>query len=101
MLRILTRTIIAPFFLAAVILGFLGVLFFVASISIGGWCEAVLLRIGYRHQPVLLPAIIGAALLVGIGFVGMGTLGSSLIGWPGALLGPTLAIVLIAVADRW
>jgi hypothetical protein len=101
MLRTLTRIVIAPFFLAAVILGFLGVLFVVASISIGGWFEAILLRIGYRHKPILLPAVVGVVLFVGLGLAGMGTLGNSLIGWPGVILGPTLAIAVIAVADRW
>ena len=99
--RTLARIVLAPFFLVGVILATVLVVFVVATISIGGWCETILLRAGYRHKPVLLPAVIGIVLFAGLVLLGMGELGHQLIGWPGTILGPTLGIVLIAVVDRW
>lgn len=101
MLSRIARVILAPFFLAWVLLGTLMVFFVIATISIGGWCEAVLVRIGYRYKPLMLPMVLGIVLFVGFVLVGMGTLGHQLIGWPGAIVGPALAILLIAVIDHW
>jgi hypothetical protein len=97
----IARIIYAPFFFVLVLLGTLAVIFEVASISVGGWIEAVLLRLGYRHKPALLPAFAGVIVFFGVGLVGSGYLGSRLIGWPGAIIGPILAIIIIGLIDRW
>jgi len=100
-MRSVGRVILAPFFFAWVLLGTIMVLFVISTISIGGWCEAVLVRIGYRYKPLILPMVIGIVLFVGVVLLGMGMLGHQLIGWPGAILGPVLAILAIALIDHW
>lgn len=101
MLRSLVRVIAAPFFVAGVILSTILVFFVLATISIGGWCEPVLVRLGYRYKPMMLPAGIGIVLFVGGVLIGLGALGHQLIGWPGVILGPFLAIVAISLVDHW
>src|SRR5262245_7781032 len=97
----IARIVFIPFFFVLVFLGTLAVIFEVASISVGGWIETLLLRLGYRHKPALLPAYAGVVVFIGVGLVGTAILGAHLIGWPGAILGPVLAIIAIGLIDRW
>ena len=101
MLQRVARVVLAPFFFAWMLLGTILVVFIISTISIGGWCEALLVRVGYRYKPLLLPAVLGIFLFIGVALLGMGALGHQLIGWPGAILGPTLAILAIALIDHW
>jgi hypothetical protein len=101
MLKKVFQIVTAPFFVIGVILGGLLTVLALASISVGGWSEVALSRVGYREKPRLLPMILGLAGYFGIGIVGLAALGGYLLGWPGAVLGPLLGIVLIAILDRW
>ncbi len=101
MLRKVFQIVTAPIFMIGVILGGLLTVFALASISVGGWSEQALSHVGYKEKPRLLPMILGLAGYIGIGLVGLALLGAYLVGWPGAVLGPILGIVLIAVLDRW
>lgn len=100
MLRKVFQIVTAPIFMIGVVLGGLLTVFALASISVGGWSEQVLSHVGYKETR-LLPMILGLAGYIGIGLVGLAILGGYLLGWPGAVLGPLLGLVLIGVLDRW
>ncbi len=75
--------------------------FFLAWISVGDWCEYGLHWLGYRERPDWLPGVLGIAAYIGLGIAGPAYLGGYLIGWPGAILGPFCALLVIAILGRW
>lgn len=95
------RILRLPFFLLGLILGLVGVLFFVAATSVGGWCEDALRWLGYRSRPAWLPIALGASAYTVLGVAGPAYLGGQLIGWPGAILGPVLVLGAIAILGKW
>lgn len=73
---------------------------FCATVSVGGWIEGLLRWLGLKR--------VGTVSAVGgvLGFLVLGVaaplwLGNRLIGWPGLILGPLLALALVAILDRW
>jgi hypothetical protein len=97
----LGRVIRSPLFVFNLLAGAGLVSFFLAWVSVGDWCEGGLRWLGYRGRPYWLPAVVGIVTYVGMGIVGPACLIRYFIGWPGLLLGPMCALVLIALADRW
>lgn len=97
----LTRVLRAPFFLTTLLLSMLPVFFIFASVSMGAWFERALLLLGYQSRPRWLPAVLGVLGYTGLGVWGPAALGNQLLGWPGAILGPLLALGVIAVLGRW
>ncbi|HEC23542.1 MAG TPA: hypothetical protein ENI95_11575 [Chloroflexi bacterium] len=77
------------------------VFFIVAIVSVGSWCEDALRWLGVRARPRWLPGVLGAVGYVSLGLAGPAYLGGRLMGWPGAILGPVLALGAIAVLGRW
>jgi hypothetical protein len=100
-LQTVLRILRLPFFLLSLILGLVGVLFFVAATSVGGWCEDALCWLGYRSRPAWLPIVLGASAYTVLGVAGPAYLGGQLIGWPGAILGPVLVLGAIAILGKW
>lgn len=76
-------------------------LFFFAWVSVGSWCEDALRWLGYRARPRWLPAALGLMAYVGLGIAGPAYLGTVVLGWPGAVLGPAVALGAIAILGRW
>jgi len=95
------RIVRAPFFLLSVALSLLPLLALFASVSIGAWFDDVLTWLGYEQRPRWLPAVLGVLSYAGLGIAAPAFLGNLLIGWPGAVAGPVLALALIAVLGRW
>jgi hypothetical protein len=73
---------------------------YLAAISMGGWYERLLqtLRVTF---PIWLPAVLGifSFLIIGLIVPAIGLY--ELIGWPGLILGPTAAVLLISRLDHW
>jgi hypothetical protein len=71
-----------------------------ASVTLGTWCQSGLYALGYRDRPRWVPTVLGllglACLLIGPAYLGL-----RLLGWPGALIGPPLALALIAWLGGW
>ncbi len=99
--KITARIVRAPVFLVGLLISAIPAFFICAVVSVGSWCEDGLRWIGYRSRPAWLPAALGIVGYVGLGVAGPAYLGGSLIGWPGAILGPLLMLGLIAVLGRW
>jgi hypothetical protein len=97
----LSHIVRLPFFLINLLLGLMGLLYFAASTSVGAWMEAILRLFGYRSRPNWLPAALGFAGYTLFGLAGPAYLGARLIGWPGAIAGPLLTLLLVAVAGGW
>ena len=91
----------APFFLLMLGASFVPVFFIFASVSVGAWCEDALRWLGYRSKPGWLPAVLGMVGYAGLGVAGPAYAGNALLGWPGAVLGPLLALGIIAILGRW
>ena len=100
-MKIIWRIVRAPFFLLSVAMSMLPAFFIFAAVSVGAWCEDVLRWLGYRSRPAWLPGALGIVGYAGLGVAGPAYLGGALIGWPGAVLGPMLALALIAILGRW
>jgi hypothetical protein len=71
-----------------------------ASVTLGAWCQDGLRALGYRDRPPWVPTVLGVLALICL-LVGPAYLGLRLIGWPGALIGPPLALALIAWLGNW
>ncbi len=95
------RILRAPFFLLSIALSMLVAFFFFAWVSVGSWCEDALRWLGYRARPRWLPAALGLMAYVGLGIAGPAYLGTLMLGWPGAVLGPVVALGAIAILGRW
>jgi hypothetical protein len=95
------RIMRAPVFLFALLLSAVPVFFIFASVSVGSWAEDGLRWFGYRSRPRWLPAVLGFVGYTGFGVAAPAILGRLLIGWPGAILGPVLALGAIALLGRW
>ncbi len=100
-MKSVVRILRAPFFLISLGLSLLPVFFVFASVSVGAWCEDALRLLGYRSKYGWLPALLGFVGYTGLGVAGPAYLGNVLIGWPGAILGPLIALGVIAVLGRW
>lgn len=100
-MRRVWQIIRAPFFWLGVLLSFIPAFFIFSVVSVGAWCEDALHAIGYRARPRWLPGVLGVLGYVGLGIAVPAYLGSLLIGWPGILVGPVLALGCIAVLGRW
>ncbi len=100
-MKTLWTIIRAPFFLLGVLFGMIPTFFIFAMVSVGSWCEDALRWVGYRSRPAWLPAVLGAVVYAAFGLAGPAYLGQHLIGWPGAIVGPVLALGAIAVLGRW
>ncbi len=99
--RTVSRILRAPVFLISLMLSMIMVFVIVASVSVGSWCEDALRWLGYRSRPRWLPAALGVIGYLSLGLAAPALLGRLLIGWPGAILGPVLALGAIAVLGRW
>jgi hypothetical protein len=97
----LLRFIRAPVFFLGLLFSAIAAFVICAAVSVGSWCEDALRWLGYRSRPAWLPPVLGIIGYVGLGVAGPAYLGGSLIGWPGAVLGPLLMLGLIAVLGRW
>lgn len=97
----LLRIVRAPFFLLMLVISLIPVLFIFASVSVGSWAEELLHGIGYRARPRWLPAFLGVVGYSSLGVAAPAWLGSSLLGWPGAVLGPILTLGAIAILGHW
>jgi hypothetical protein len=97
----MVRVIRAPFFLLNLLVGAALVCFFLAWVSVGDWCQDALRRLGYREHPDWLPGALGVAAYVSLGIAGPAYLGYTLVGWPGVIAGPLLALAIIAILGRW
>lgn len=95
------RMLRAPLFLLSLLLSAVPVFFIFASVSVGSWAEDGLRWFGYRSKPRWLPAVLGFVGYTGLGVAAPAILGRSLIGWPGTILGPVLALGAIALLGRW
>lgn len=99
--KMIVRIIRAPFFLISLLLSMIPVFFIFASVSVGSWCEDALHHLGFRSPPRWLPLVLGMIGYAGLGLAGPALLGRLLIGWPGAVIGPVLALGAIAVLGHW
>lgn len=97
----MVRIIRAPFFMISLLVGAILTFFILAWVSVGGWCEDALRWLGYRERQSWLPAVFGMVGYVGFGIAAPAYAGWHLIGWPGAIVGPILALAAIAVLGRW
>lgn len=97
----LVRILRAPFFLISIAFSTMLVFFFFAWVSVGSWCEDALRWLGYRARPRWLPAALGLMTYVGLGIAGPAYLGAVILGWPGAVLGPVVALGAITILGRW
>ena len=95
------RIIRAPLFLGSLLLTSLVALFILAVVSIGSWFEKVLRWLGYRSRPGWLPPFLGVLGYMGLGLAGPAYLAGRLIGWPGFVIGPLVALGAIALLGRW
>lgn len=97
----IVRILRAPFFVCALLLSMVPVFYLFASVSMGAWVEEGLQRLGLQMPPRWLPAVLGVLAYTGLGVAAPAVLGGNLLGWPGAVLGPLLALGVIAVLGRW
>ena len=97
----LRRIVRAPFFITVLFLSMLPVVFLFAWVTVGAWFESLFRTLGLRSQPPWLPTVVGFAGYVGLGIVLPAHLGSTLVGWPGAILLPLLVLGSIAWFGRW
>jgi hypothetical protein len=95
------RILRAPFFLGSLLVSSFFALFILAVVSIGSWFEKVLHWLGYRSRPAWLPPFLGVLGYMGLGLAGPAYLAGRLIGWPGFVIGPLLALGAIALLGRW
>lgn len=94
------RLLRAPFVVVGFIISlYLSSLFF-ATVSIGGWVEDGLRWVGLERTGTA-SAIAGALGVLTLTLVGPAWLGNRLLGWPGLIIGPLLAMLLVALLDRW
>lgn len=98
---LVARVARAPFFVVPLLLSMLPLFFIFASVSVGAWIEQLLFWVGYQARPRWLPGVLGVLGYTGFGVAGPAALGNTLIGWPGAVLGPLLVLGLIAKLGRW
>ncbi len=97
----LLRLLRAPIFWAGLLISAIPAFAIFASVSVGGWCEAALVRIGYRAWPRWLPLLLGVALYAGAGVALPAYVGAMLAGWVGGVAGPLAILAVIAWLDRW
>lgn len=97
----MVRVVRAPIFVFSLLVGTAMVSFFLAWVSVGDWCEDGLRWLGYRERPGWLPSLLGVAAYVALGIAGPAYLGYFLLGWPGAIVGPICALVMVAILGRW
>lgn len=98
----MVRVIRLPVFIVLnMLVGGALVFFFLAWVSVGDWCEDGLRWLGYKGRTDWLPGVLGIAVYVSLGIAGPACLGYSLIGWPGAIVGPLCMLVTIAILGRW
>jgi hypothetical protein len=97
----IARIIRAPFFLGSLLVSSFFAAFILAVVSIGSWFEKILHRLGYRSRPAWLPPALGVLGYMGLGLAGPAYLAGRLIGWPGFVIGPLLALGAIAVLGKW
>jgi hypothetical protein len=99
--EVLARIVRAPFFVISLVISIPLALFFLAWVSVGAWCEDGMRWLGYRARPRGLPAVVGFVMYVGLGIAAPTILGWALLGWPGAVLGPVLALGAIVILGHW
>lgn len=95
------RVVRAPFFVVPLLLSMLPLFFIFASVSVGAWIEQLMFLAGFQAPPRWLPGALGMLSYTGLGIAGPAVLGNTLLGWPGAVLGPLLVLGLIAKLGRW
>ena len=100
-MTILLRIIRAPFVLVSLLVGTLLLFGFLSSISVGEWCEQLLKRLGYRGNPYWIPGLFGVGGFVCFGVLAPAIGGNALIGWPGIIAGPIIAVLIISRLDYW
>ncbi len=97
----LERVVRAPFLALGIILALIPAIFIFAVVSVGDWSERLLCIVGYRARPQWLPFALGILGYVGLGVAAPAYLGGLLLGWPGSLIAPIIALGCIAVLGRW
>jgi hypothetical protein len=97
----IARIIRAPFFLGSLLVSSFFAVFILAVVSLGSWFENLLHRLGYRSRPAWLPPALGVLGYMGLGLAGPAYLAGRLIGWPGFVIGPLVALGAIAVLGKW
>jgi hypothetical protein len=95
------RMIRAPFLMLGILLALIPAIFIFAVVSVGDWCEDLLKLVGYRARPHWLPGALGILGYVGFGIAVPVYLGDLLLGWPGRVAAPILALACIAVLGQW
>jgi hypothetical protein len=98
---VLGRVIRAPFLVLGIVFAFIPALFMFAVVSVGDWSERILRIVGYRARPHWLPGVMGILGYVGLGIAAPAYLGNLLLGWPGSVAAPVIALACIAVLGRW
>ena len=94
------RAVRAPFTLVSLAIGGILMFLFLAAISVGGWYEKLLLRLG-TNTPGWIPASLGVVTFLLVGMVVPAVILGQLIGWPGAVLGPTIMVILVSRLNHW
>jgi hypothetical protein len=73
---------------------------FAAIVSLGAWVEDGLRWLGLKRVGTV-SAVTGVVGFLGLGVIGVAWLGNRLIGWPGLIVGPLLAMAFVGLLDRW
>lgn len=97
----LGRIIRAPFLALGILFALIPTFFMFAVVSVGDWSERLLRIMGYRARPHWLPGVLGILGYVGLGIAIPAYLGDLLLGWPGSIVAPIVALACIAVLARW
>lgn len=95
------RLVRAPFFIISLILSTYAIFAVMACITVGVWLETAIIRFGIGVGRGWIAFAGGVVLWVGIGIIGSAMVGATLMGWVGIIVGPLLAIVIIAVLGKW
>ncbi len=97
----LLRVVRAPFVLISLLVGTILLFGFLSSISMGEWFELALRRLGHRGNPYWLSGALGVVAYLGLGLVLPAIGGNAVIGWPGMIVGPVVAVLIISRLGRW
>jgi len=91
----------APFVLISLLIGLILLLLVLSIISFGEWVEIALKWAGYRGRPYWIPGVLGFVAYLGLGFIGPAYGGNALLGWPGLIAGPMIAVAIISWLGQW